>query len=93
VIEIGREIVAVVVLVACPSFLKLTNLAVLPDHGGQGIGSALIAHAEYRAVKQNFREIRLNTHKNMADNLRLYGSLGWAEIARQSNTVTLAKSL
>ena len=91
--ETDGEITGVLVLASDRSFMKLANLAVRPDHGGKGLGRTLINHAENQAALQRYPEIRLNTHKNMKNNLHLYGKLGWTEIARRANTVTMAKRL
>jgi ribosomal protein S18 acetylase RimI-like enzyme len=89
----GDEVVAGLVLVAGDGFMKLANLSVHPDHGGKGLGRKLIELSEREAKRQGFSEIRLNTHVDMPENVRLYQHLGWAEVSRSGNTVSMKKHL
>ncbi len=73
--------------------MKLANLAVHPAQGGMGIGRKLISLAEAEARRQGFRELRLNTHVMMQENVVLYQRLGWVELSRQGNTVSMTKHL
>ncbi len=73
--------------------IKLANLAVHPAQGGRGIGRKLIALAETEARRQGYRELRLNTHVRMPENVALYQRLGWVEQSRQGNTVSMTKDL
>ncbi|WP_439154268.1 GNAT family N-acetyltransferase [Yoonia sp.] len=87
------KVIAGLVLVADEGFMKLANLAVHPDHGGTGLGRKLAEFAEREAVRQGFNEMRLNTHVDMPENVRLYQHLGWAEVARSGSTVSMKKHL
>ncbi|WP_417599583.1 GNAT family N-acetyltransferase [Pararhodobacter oceanensis] len=87
------KIIAGLVLVAGDGFVKLANLAVHPDHGGKGLGRKLIALSEHEAIRQGFSEMRLNTHVDMSENVRLYQQLGWAEFCRSGNTISMSKHL
>ncbi len=74
--------------------MKLANLAVHPDHGGQGgIGRRLIATCEAAARDLGAGEVRLNTHVDMPENVALYTRLGWQEVARRGTTVMMVKPL
>ncbi len=73
--------------------MKLANLAVHPDHSGKGLGRKLIELAAREAKRQGYTELRLNTHVDMPNNVRLYEHLGWIEISRNTNTVSMKKSL
>jgi ribosomal protein S18 acetylase RimI-like enzyme len=64
-----------------PSLL-LENVAVAPAAQGRGIGRALIRFAEERAVELGLDEVRLYTNEKMTENVRLYQSLGYEEVAR-----------
>lgn len=86
-------VVAGLVLVAGNDAMKLANVAVHPDHGGKGLGRTLIVLAEREARRQGFGEMRLNTHVAMPENVRLYAHLGWEEVAREGNTVSMRKLL
>lgn len=87
------EIVAGLILVAQEGWMKLANVAVHPEHGGKGLGRELISLSEREAKRQGFEEMRLNTHVAMPDNVSLYGHLGWREISRVGNTVSMRKVL
>ena len=82
---IGRAdgaITALIVLLAKPDHLLLDNIAVRPDHQGQGIGRRLIAFAESEARRLGYTELRLYTHATMTRNIALYTRLGFAETGR-----------
>jgi len=87
------NVIAGLVLVAGDGFMKLANLAVHPDHGGKGMGRKLIELSEREAKRQRFSQMRLNTHVDMPGNVRLYQHLGWAEVSRSGNTVSMQKYL
>jgi len=89
----GDKVIAGLVLVAGDGFMKLANLAVHPDHGGKGMGRKLIELSEREAKRQRYRQMRLNTHVDMPENVRLYQHLGWAEVSRSGNTVCMQKYL
>ena len=72
---------------------QLINIAVHPDHGGKGIGRALIDKAEDVAIRSGALEFQLATHVDMPGNIALYQHLGWVEVARKDTKVMMAKSL
>ena len=76
----GR-IAGILVLEEQSDALLLDNVAVLPDLHGKGIGRALIGFAEAEARRRGHLAIRLYTHVKMAENIRLYGRLGFVETA------------
>jgi len=80
--ETSTEVVGVLVLGPAGKVALLENVAVAPSRQHQGIGRSLIDFAECRARELGFSEIRLNTHELMADNLRLYTTLGYSEVER-----------
>ena len=57
----------------------LENLAVAPGRQGRGIGRALIAHVETRAMARGAAYVELYTHEAMTENRRLYARLGYEE--------------
>ncbi len=93
VMDLNGTALGILVLVVADGFMKLANLAVHPDHGGKGLGGALIKHAEQEAYEQGFFEMRLNTHSDMTSTQRLYQRLGWKETGRNGTTVTMNKTL
>ncbi|MEO9574238.1 MAG: GNAT family N-acetyltransferase [Roseobacter sp.] len=89
----GDEVVAGLVLIASNGFMKLANVAVHPDHGGKGLGRKLIELSERETKRQGSTEMRLNTHVDMPENVRLYQHLGWAEVSRSGSTVFMERYL
>ncbi len=75
-------IAALGVLIAAADHLLLDNVAVDPDRQGQGLGRAMIAHAEAVARARGFTELRLFTNELMERNIGLYRRLGFAETHR-----------
>lgn len=57
--------------------LLIENVAVSPPFQGHGLCRKLIAHAEKVAASMGFSETRLYTNKLFAENVRLYGKLGY----------------
>lgn len=88
---LGDQIVGALVLTPGDGFMKLANLAVRPEHGGKGIGRALLDLSERETAEQGFGEMRLNTHVAMPENVRLYTRLGWREVETKGNTVMMEK--
>lgn len=81
--ELDGEIVGYLVLVLAPDHLLLENVAVAPEAQGRGIGGALLALAEQRAVDAGLREVRLFTHATMVENQRLYEGRGYLRTERR----------
>lgn len=57
--------------------LHLEELDVLPDHGGRGIGTALVGEIERWARLNRFREIALTTFRDVPWNAPFYQKLGY----------------
>jgi GNAT superfamily N-acetyltransferase len=77
--EVGSELVGVLVVLERPEEFLVENVAVHPDHHGQGIGSALLTRAESWAREAGHAEVRLYTHEKMTENRRLYEHRGYVE--------------
>ncbi len=71
----------------------LRNIAVHPDHGGQGIGSALINTAIEALRGRGIQSVVLATHVEMPQNLALYHHLGWVETGREGEKVFMARAI
>ena len=82
VLEQHGRIAGILVLEESPSSLLLDNIAVLPEHKGQGAGRALLEFAEAEARARGFRAIDLYTHVLMTENIALYGRIGYVETRR-----------
>ena len=63
--------------------MRLENVAVHPGASAKGIGRRLITHCETLAQSHGLRAVCLYTNVKMAGNLRLYPSLGYAEVDRR----------
>lgn len=74
-------------------FMMLENVAVHPDSSGMGVGAALIRQAEVDCVEFELHELRLSTHIDMPENVRLYEHLGWNETGRSGNKVLMSKKI
>ncbi len=77
--------------------LLIENVAVAPQQHGQGLGRALMAHAETVARAAGYREVRLYTNQRFEANVQLYLRLGYS-IDREEEgplgvTVYMSKSL
>jgi GNAT superfamily N-acetyltransferase len=75
-------IAGILVLLPRVDHLLLDNVAVAPERQRRGYGRRLMAFAEAEAVRQGHREIRLYTHAVMAENIALYGRLGYEVTGR-----------
>lgn len=85
VLEDAGELAGVLVLEdAEGGVLLLDNVAVAPFAQGKGYGRALMAFAEEEAHRRGHGEVRLYTNVLMAENLALYGRLGFRETGRIS---------
>jgi ribosomal protein S18 acetylase RimI-like enzyme len=82
--EADGEVTGLLVLEAHDDHLLIENVAVDPSHQHQGIGRALLAFAERRAVALGLNELRLYTHVKMTENQALYARLGYREVGRRS---------
>ncbi len=81
--EQDSEIAGVLVLRETPEGFLLDNVAVLPSRKGQGVGKALLVHAEREARKRGYTSLYLYTHEKMAENIALYARVGYVEVERR----------
>ena len=84
VLEQDREIVGILVLEEQADDFLLDNVAVHPDHQGQGHGRTLIAFAEAHARSRGWPSIWLYTNVRMTENIALYQALGFVETGRDT---------
>lgn len=87
------NIVGGMVLVLQDDHLLLANVAVRPDAAGMGLGRAFLDRAESETKQRGLAKLRLSTHCEMPENVRLYQHLGWHETGRSGNKVMMEKSL
>jgi ribosomal protein S18 acetylase RimI-like enzyme len=76
-------IVGLVVLRISDEGFLVDNVAVDPSHQGEGVGRALLEHAEDAARGAGFDSIYLYTHERMSENLALYSRIGYVEYDRR----------
>ncbi len=74
---VDGKLAALIETIAQADCLLIENVAVSPALQGRGLGRQLMAHAERLAASLGYGEIRLYTNKLFAENLRLYGKLGY----------------
>jgi ribosomal protein S18 acetylase RimI-like enzyme len=82
--EVDRELAGALVLIPAADHLLVENVAVDPQHQGEGIGGALMRLAEERARAAGIGELRLYTHRLMTENLAWYARLGYEETGRET---------
>ncbi|MGJ8618072.1 MAG: GNAT family N-acetyltransferase [Sulfitobacter sp.] len=93
VFEAGGEVVGGIALGKDEGRAHLRNIAVHPDHGGKGIGSALIKTAIAACRADGVRSIVLATHVGMPENVALYRHLGWVETGRENDKVYMSRMI
>ncbi len=71
------DAVALIEMAPTADHLLIVNVAVVPAEQGRGHGRALMAHAEEVARSLKLSEVRLYTNALFAENIRLYGRLGY----------------
>jgi len=79
---IDGQLVGYVVFYPNGQSMQLDNVAVLPNHAGQGIGKQLINHVEATAKQLGLQSIELYTNEAMTENQHLYPYLGYTETSR-----------
>ena len=74
---LGGEVAALIEMRREADHLLIVNVAVCPAWQGKGYGRALLIHAEDTAGCFGVGEVRLYTNGRFADNLKLYGRMGY----------------
>ena len=91
------QFVGLIEMVLEPKHVTIENVAVHPDHQGQGFGRALLLHAETVARANNMQEIRLYTNSLFVANISLYLMSGYKidrhEPFRGGTMVHMSKSV
>lgn len=78
--EIDGQASGVLVLEPSTDHLMIYSIAVLPRCQGSGLGKALLAFAEDRAITTGIPEVRLYTNRRMEKNVVLYRAAGFVEV-------------
>lgn len=76
------RLVGLIVLVIQPDSVLIEDVAVASDSQGQGIGAALLAHAEQTAVAAGIGQLTLYTNEMTTENLGYYANRGFVETGR-----------
>jgi GNAT superfamily N-acetyltransferase len=76
-LHVEGKLVALIETIREADHLLIENVAVAPRFWGRGFGRKLMAHAEKLAVSAGLRETRLYTNKLFAENIQIYGKLGY----------------
>ncbi len=91
----GDHAVGLIEMIPQPDHLWIENVAVLPEAQGQGVGRALLRHAENVARGLGVAQVRLLTNGAFAANLAMYDRAGFkmdrTEPFRGGTTVYLTK--
>lgn len=82
--ERDGRLLGLVEMIPQPDHLLIENLAVDPSCQGEGIGDALLTHAEACAESLGFNETRLYTNAKFAANLAFYARRGYSEFRRET---------
>jgi|tagenome__1003787_1003787.scaffolds.fasta_scaffold20744530_3 N-acetylglutamate synthase-like GNAT family acetyltransferase len=82
--EHDGQLCALIELIPMSDHLLIENIAVHPDHHGEGLGDKLLEHAEQQAHSLGFNEIRLYTNAAFASNLAFYAKRGYTEYERET---------
>ena len=81
--EVAGTIVGVLVLSKTAEGLLIDNVAVRPASKGNGVGRALLQHAESEARRLGCRTLYLYTNELMLENIALYARYGYQEYERR----------
>ena len=95
--EADGELAGVLVLAETDEGFLIDNVAVHPSRKGQGIGRALLLHAEQEAAARGHKSVYLYTNERMTENIAMYAKAGYVEYERRQEAgfrrVFLRKSL
>lgn len=81
--ESEGALVGVLVLGTTADGFLIHNVAVHPEHRGEGLGRALLELAESEARKAGFDSIHLFTHEGLVESRALYERIGYVEYERR----------
>jgi ribosomal protein S18 acetylase RimI-like enzyme len=74
---IDGQMVGLIEMIVRSDHLFIENVAVSPEHQGQGLGRRLLAHAERVALARGYRDIRLLANAVFESNISLYKAVGY----------------
>jgi ribosomal protein S18 acetylase RimI-like enzyme len=71
----------------------ITSVSVTREFVGRGIASALLQHCLNRSRQERMRALRLEVSLESREAIRLYRKVGFSEIARKGETVSMELEL
>jgi ribosomal protein S18 acetylase RimI-like enzyme len=71
----------------------ITSVSVTREFVGRGIASALLQHCLNRSRQERMRALRLEVSLESREAIRLYSKVGFSEIARKGETVSMELEL
>jgi ribosomal protein S18 acetylase RimI-like enzyme len=74
---VDGRLVALIEIIMNSDHLFIENVAVAPEHQGQGLGRHLLSHAEQKARSAKLAKLCLLTSQAFEANIRLYESVGF----------------
>lgn len=86
VIVVGGERVGIVQIVETPAEIVLQKIAVLPEHQGRGIGTAIVCSLIARSQATR-KPVRLSVFRANDRARRLYGRLGFSVVAETTRDI------
>ncbi len=89
----GESVVGCLIGGASADAWHVANVAVAPQHGGKGIGGALMRFAVEQALQADVKEMVLATHREMSGNVALYEHLGWQISDADGNRVMMRRDI
>ncbi|MGI9353087.1 MAG: GNAT family N-acetyltransferase [Rhizobiaceae bacterium] len=86
-------VVGGIIVINNGDFAQVANVAVDPHSSGLGLGRALMERAEQECRNLGIRELRLNTHVEIPENIHLYKHLGWQSEGVVGRKVHMSKQI
>jgi ribosomal protein S18 acetylase RimI-like enzyme len=83
VVERDGVVIASLTLMEDGSEPEIRSVAVLPEFQRQGIGRALMRHAEEAAREAGYSTVQLYTNVNIPELVTYYTGLGYTEVERR----------
>jgi ribosomal protein S18 acetylase RimI-like enzyme len=74
---VDGQMLGLIEMIARPDHLYIENVAVAPEHQGQGFGRQLLAHAEQVASARGQSDLRLLANAVFESNIELYKTVGY----------------
>lgn len=90
---VHEQVVGFIAGLPCGTTAHLRTLAVHPQHGRRGIGTALVRGLVMRAEQGGYRDVTLTTFADLAFNAPFYERLGFRRLTADEGDARLASTL